>query len=129
MNYWELPQLIVNRIPMPFDKWRFEYEWPPGAKEAVIDVYTRLEDNITPGREFWLGNLNLICVDFDILSQCVTVALMDGRGYQAYLRRRFFYIYQNIVMRIVLTLYVWGLANYSQGEIIGWHNVHWGRRK
>ncbi len=128
-----MAKVIQRRIDLPFGCSRFEYDWSGDDTLANIDLYrVRFNgDQIFPpkiGQEFWLGHLNLVVVDYHTESRVSEVALASGRGYQAAYRRQLYYFWENLRSRIVLTLYVWGLADAPIGDILTWKHIHWGRK-
>lgn len=127
-----MSQIRLNQIRLPFHKMRIEYEWQ--GDDAIAELpehYLRYGIDIHPpvGAEFWLDHLNLIVIDYCPSSAVYTVGLMGGRSYQAMVGRRIRYALDNIKCRIILTLYVWGLADLSEGQRISWRSVHWGRKR
>lgn len=123
---------ILNRIRMPFGTGRFELEWPKEASTATIDAHELFALNKMhpkPGEELWLGNLNLMVIDYDPSWGEYTVGLASGLSYQAYLWRRFVNLCEITNHRLILTLYVWGLADLPHGEPVSWKLVHWGPKQ
>lgn len=128
--YGDNAKIEIKKIALPLDRVRFEYEWHGESNKAVITGYgLPIRIPHEAGAEFWLGHLNLIVVDYDYPSAQAIVAHADGRGYQAFMRSRFLYGWQNFQARLILTLYVWGLADYDTLVMPSWKNVHWGRKK
>ena len=128
--YGDNAHIVVKQVQLPFNRVRFEYEWQGESNQAVITEYGQpVRIPHKAGAEFWLGHLNLIVVDFDVMSQTALVAHADGRGYQAFLARHFLYGWQHFQARLILTLYVWGLADYDAYAMPLWKHVHWGRKK
>lgn len=129
-----MAQIIHHRIAMPFDRFRVEYEWRGEGLTARLDRmalhYLGIPWNeIKMAQLFWLGHLELVVVDKDWESLLIEVVLVNGQGYQAAYRRQLFYFWQKLRSRIILTLYVWGLADAPMGEILSWKHIHWGRKK
>jgi hypothetical protein len=129
-----MANIQITTIELPFGKRRFEYAWMGADDDTAYITNNPFYDipaipNLKPGVQFWLGHLHLIVVDFDFMRQVYEVALMGGRGYRAMIARRFLYGWQNFQARIILTLYVWGLADRHQELTVSWRWVHWGRKR
>ena len=117
-----------KRVILPFNKYRLEFKWVGENNVARIADGAFME--LSPdrvGREFWLGDLHLVATNYDVFSDIYEVALADGTGYQRLYNRRLYYFLDNLKCRLILTLYVWGLAHFEQDERITWGNV--GRKK
>lgn len=130
-----MAKIAEKRIDLPFDRFRYEYEWKGEDATADVDLY-RLADRQRlgierapkPGDTFWLGHLELVVVDYHSDMWLWEVGLANGRGFQAMYARRLFYFWENLRSRIILTLYVWGLADVRQGERLTWKCIHRGRK-
>lgn len=125
----EYSKIAVKSIELPFGKRRFEYEWQGDSNIAQINggMSWQVIDNLKVGQEFWLGHLQLIPTDYNPYADTYEVALADGQGYQRFYNRRLHYFLDNLKCRIILTLYVWGLAHLEPHERITWASV--GRKK
>lgn len=125
--YENLAQIRVTQIPLPYGKQRLEYEWIGESNMSIVGYFENrdvfLPRNAKVGTDFWLGHLNLVVVDHDYMSDSTLVALADGRAYQSLYARKAYYFLDNLKCRLILTLYVWGLAHIEQGERITWGAV------
>lgn len=117
-------------VELPLGRHYTRYEWVGDSNTAIIDPYARITNRFPhiPGETFWLDDMNLIVVDFDLAAYVVTVARFDGVGYQQYLIRKIQKQLQGIKCRIVLTLWVWGLAHVPPQETPSLKHIHWGRK-
>jgi len=129
-----MASIVEKRIDLPFHRCRFEYEWPGEEITASLSHFSIERAPLpllTRGETFWLGDLELVVVDYFPEAALYQVALASGRGFQAMYRRRIYYFWEALRSRIILTFFVWGLADLrdvSFGERLTWKHIDWGRK-
>lgn len=122
----EWGMISVKRVPMPFDTFREEYYWNgKGYKTRISSAFVEdSPDVILSSRRLKIGPFSLRVLEFDPSTMsylCVRDSL-PGRFAEVKYHAR--YLSQNIYYRLILTAYVWGLAQRSEGTLPSWKDIY-----
>jgi hypothetical protein len=120
--------LMVERVNMPFDTARYEYHWPQGRDEVLIDWRILAEHSgLYPneGDVVQIGPLRVMVIRKEA-SKSAFACRLDGRKARAaYRLHRLTVQMQDIYVRFLLTLYVWKLADCPEWSVtpISWRDI------
>ena len=112
--------VMTTRIPMPLETERYEYSIegnPNGVFFFPLGAHP-VDHTIVPKEgDFWVGQYHFIVLDYEIFSDSVICCLANRhRVWWLKLRSRLHYRYEDIKLRLQLTLYVWGLRKHPRNK-------------
>lgn len=117
-------RIYRKSIPLPFGKFRDEFILQHGAT-LLVDRRIVDADHTTILRKqrFVVGPYHLRLLDYQADRQAYLTVLDSRFAWLTVARYRVGRLAEDMYCRAILTLYVWGLAEFEPGDRVGWRNI------
>lgn len=121
-------KIIMEHVSLPFESERYVYRWEGGDVAEVNHIYLRRAgiqyNHVKIGDVLHIGQFRLRVVDHYPPWRGLIVVRDDWRGGMHYLVYRALYRFDGIYRRLILTLYVWELADYHEAAVPSLNDIH-----
>jgi hypothetical protein len=109
-------KVLVKTIPLPFGKVRYEFEITDGFPVILGRMVSQYTDRPPKqiGDVFTIGQYRLRVVDVRHDLRLFVCMPDNLRGVLHQIAYQFLHIFDDVYRRTILTLYVWGLADFDE---------------